>query len=101
MREINSSTQKAQGFMNAYNYARRTGHTDNLYSVYNNFSQAKYNALEYCKRIQREYNGYNACVVNGNSFHFTYAFEYVEENTGCVKLMYITHTEEYTMDFIS
>ena len=63
-----------------------------LYHAYNSYSYAKQEAFNRCREIQYKYNGYNGKILTCNSFVFTYAFEYRDEND-TPKLCYITPTK--------
>lgn len=68
-----------------------------LWQCYGRCSNAKYKAMEYCKRLQHEKRGYDGRITSFNTFQFSYAFQFVEPDTGAIKLMYITkaHDREF------
>lgn len=71
-------------------YENATART--LYDVYDNFSYAKANAFEYCKRLMADKNGRGLKILGANCFMFTAAFKY--EVDGVEYLMYITKNED-------
>ena len=63
-----------------------------LYHVYNSYSPAKVNALEYCKSKQYELNGTRGRIISYNTFIFTYGF--IFENADGLQFCYITPTRD-------
>ena len=68
-----------------------------LSDCYNSFSNAKARAFSYCKEIERKFNGFEGRVCSFNTFSFTYAFEYTNDE-GVVCLHYITPNYEYDFE---
>ncbi len=60
-----------------------------LHDVYGRCSYAKEKAMQDCKELQYNMNGYDGRICSANSFQFTYAFQYVNES-GKHCLAYIT-----------
>ena len=77
--------KQCEGFYE--NYKRATART--LSDVYSRYSRAKENALQYCKELQYNMNGYDGRICSANTFQFTYAFQYMNES-GKHCLAYIT-----------
>ena len=69
------------------NYQRATARE--LHQVYSRCSQAKRDAMDRCRRIQAELEGYDGRICSANSWQFSYAFQYDDE-VGDVCLCYIT-----------
>lgn len=69
-----------------------------LSDCYKSFSDAKAKAFNYCKEIERKFNGFEGRVCSFNSHIFTYAFEYVNEEDGVVCLHYITPNYDYDFE---
>ena len=86
-------TSKEKSMYNNYLYA---DYCSELWEVYGSFSHAKVNAMEYCKRLQREKNGYGAKIVSHNTFMFTYAFKYDKDDH--TYMMYITPSYDYDFE---
>ena len=49
-------------------------HFSFLSEVYANYSVAKANAMEYCKRVMREYNGWAFRIIGYNCMTFSVGF---------------------------
>ena len=77
---------KAQKTM-VENYKRATA-TD-LWQVYGTFSESKSRAMDYCKELQYQMNGFGGRICSANTFQFTYAFQYIDAD-GDSCLCYIT-----------
>ena len=90
---INENTKKAKGFINTYRYYEYDTNGDSLHEIYNNFSYAKERALNYCKSLRAELNGFGACFGGHNCFTFTYMFLFKEN--GVTYLAYITANNNY------
>ncbi len=86
-------TKKQLGMLNSYDYAQNGGE---LYDVYGSFSYNKARAMEYCKNLQYERNGYGGKICSFNTFMFTYGFKY--EGDDGEHLVYITPSYDY--DFL-
>ena len=65
-----------------------------LFDVYGSFSKRKRDAWEYCKRLCKQNDGIWLKVLGANSNFFSAAFMYDNGN----KLMYITHSNDRTID---
>lgn len=59
-----------------------------LWHVYGRFSQAKVNAMEYCKSLMEKHNGYGLRIVSHNLNVFTVGF--LGEIDGKEAFFYIT-----------
>ena len=60
----------------------------NLFDVYNSCSSAKIKAWEYCKELEKKFNGNNLSIASFNTFGFSATFDF--EHDGENYLMYIT-----------
>ena len=60
-----------------------------LSEVYGRYSTAKAQAMQYCKELQSNLNGFSGRICSANTFQFSYAFRYVNES-GRDCLAYIT-----------
>lgn len=83
-------TQKQLEMLNSYNRADNNGE---LWEVYGSFSHNKAKALNYCKELQAQRNGYDPRIPSANSFIFTYAFRFIDED-GDEALAYITPSHD-------
>lgn len=95
---INSNTKKAQGMIQSYDHAIRSGGPVDLYQAYGKYSKAKADAMEYCKLLQHIRGGKCGVITGHNCFTFTYAFLLVEHSTPY--LMYITRDNDYKIPLI-
>ena len=86
-------TKKQIGMLENYRSATAT----NLWDVYTTFSKAKRNAYDYCRRVQYEMHGTAGRICSANTYQFTYAFTYVNDN-GKESLCYITPSNNYTFE---
>ena len=104
LKEIQNTTTKQEeikmkkayeGFYENYKRATAT----ELSEVYGRYSAAKAQAMEYCKEMQHNMNGYDGRICSANTFQFTYAFKYVNES-GRNCLAYITrdHNRYFEID---
>ena len=64
--------------------------TDNLFKFYTRPSEAKWSALEDCKRLMKELNGGDLRILSANGWAFTVGFECVHPKTGEALFAYIT-----------
>jgi hypothetical protein len=69
-----------------------------LYYAYAKPSIAKQNAWNYCVNLMDKYNGYGLRVISYNTFMFTAAFLFLDEN-GVVNMMYITPNYDIAIEF--
>ena len=69
-------------------YERSTARS--LADVYGNYSRAKADAFNYCRRLMAEHNGEDLRILSHNTFIFTAAFMMWSDETGEPLLMYIT-----------
>ena len=69
------------------NYKRATA--SELWEVYGRHSRAKEQAMEYCRELQYNMNGWGGRICSANTFQFSYAFRYTNES-GKECLAYIT-----------
>lgn len=97
MKNLNNTTQQAKCFINAYDRATNNGE---LYEVYGSYSYFKGRALNHCKELLNALNGSTPKIIGYNSNFFTYAFKYVDELTGLIKLAVITASNEYSINYI-
>lgn len=84
-------TKKQEGMLKSYKRATAT----DLWQVYDSWSQAKANALDYCHDLQRRLDGYDGRICSANTYQFTYAFRYVDVDTGHMCLCYCTAANDY------
>ena len=77
--------KQLEGFYNQYKKATAR----ELHEVYGKYSSAKASAMQYCKELQNNMNGYDGRICSANTFQFTYAFQYINES-GKHCLAYIT-----------
>ena len=84
-------TKKQEGMLRAYENATAT----ELWQVYGIYSQAKVNALRYCRELQARLNGHDGRICSANTFQFTYAFKYEDFDTGHMCLCYCTAANDY------
>lgn len=89
---INKTTQKAQNILRAYERSTET----ELWEVYGTFSQAKQNAMEYCKNLQYKLNGQYGVIIGYCSTQFSFAFQF--EFEGKKYLCYITKSHDYKIE---
>ena len=71
-----------------YNCYKNSRYSDNLYDCYTKPSYAKFNAMEYCKKLCNQYNGYNLKIIGYNCMQFSVGFECMQDNELC--FVYIT-----------
>lgn len=64
----------------------------NLWQVYKNCSDEKYEAFDYCKRLCEEYNGHDLKIVSFNKYQFTCGF--IGEVNGVKAFVYITMNDD-------
>lgn len=86
--------KKQEIMLSNYRHMLKYGYTD-LYQVYGCFSAAKQKALDYCKGLQRRLGGHDGIIVSWNTFQFTYAFQYTDNDTGHECLCYCTKCNDY------
>lgn len=91
---VNPKTKKGTELLENY-YYRNYGKSE-LYQVYGKNSDAKQNALDYCKMMQYELNGYDGHITTYNTFVFCYAFTFICD--GVRKIAYITPTNNYIIN---
>lgn len=60
-------TKANMNWVASYNRATKT----NLYECYNKFSNAKANAMEWCKDKMKAMNGHDMKILSHNTFGFT------------------------------
>lgn len=61
-----------------------------LWQVYGNYSRAKAEAFDYCRRLMAEHDGRDLKILSHNTYMFTAAFSFMNKETGEAMLMYIT-----------
>lgn len=89
---IGKNTDRARGIISSYNYSSDT----ELYHAYDNFSDAKENAFNYCRKLEKDLNGHAGKIVSHNLFQFTYGFftEYEDKEY----FIYITKSADYAIE---
>ena len=94
---VKASTKKGkmlkQGYVDAIgNYGIRPF----LYNVYESYSQAKANALAYCRDAYCKYDGWMPTIISFNTFTFTYGFKVTyETNNGNLEDALVVITPNY------
>lgn len=68
---------------------KRSSDTE-LWQVYGNYSRAKAEAFDYCKRLMAEHDGSDLRILSHNTFMFTAAFQFRNKETDEAMIMYIT-----------
>lgn len=85
---VNGCTYKVQNKkMNYRDYMNNLKCKD-LFDVYNSCSNAKIEAWNYCKNLEKKFNGNNLSIAGFNTFGFSATFDF--EHDGEAYLMYIT-----------
>ena len=80
--------------------AHKRAYYTTLSQVYAKASPAKWKAFNYCKKKQSELDGFNFRITGFNSFMFTAAFQFIDKETGVLRLYYITKDYDYVCDYI-
>ena len=65
-----------------------------LFKAYQNPSNAKLSAWEFCKQRMRRYGGYSLRVIHNNTWIFTCGFCYRDDDTNQLHFVYITPNYE-------
>ena len=86
-------TKKQESLYDSYKGAYAKGPKTELYQVYKSFSTRKIEALDGCKRLQYQLNGYAGTIVRAASYYFSYAFKF--DLKGETWLCYCTHENNY------
>lgn len=89
--------KKAEQMVNSYDTTPNTQYA--LYHVYKTVSENKMRAYENCLRLCNELNGHNFKICSYNTFAFTFAFRYLEQETGKEMLCYMTSNNTYSMEY--
>ena len=87
---------KNKNIKNAFvSYSKSTNYC--LCDCYGNFSQAKENAMEYCKNLMQKLNGYGLKIIGFNSMTFSVGFigEIPDNKTGEIKKVFCYITRDY------
>lgn len=94
MNELKNTTQRARDIVRSY-FAYYRGKTEgrSLFEIYEHFSQAKQEGLNYCLQLKAEKHGEGACFGGHNCDKYSYFFTF-EEN-GKKYLAYITSANDY------
>ena len=93
----NKNTKKAQSMIKAYNFYKNKNNGDSLYQIYKNYSYNKEKALNYCKMLKHDLNGFASCFCGHNYDYFTYAFLFNKDNK--TYLAYITYANNYMIEY--
>ena len=88
MKRAITKTEKRLMF-GAYRKYKESTDTE-LYDVYNKVSNAKKNAMEYCKELMHKLNGRDLRIISHTVQFFTVGFEFPDEETGELNFAYIT-----------
>ena len=78
------------------NYCYQNCNKSELYQVYGKYSDAKQNALNYCKAMEKDLHGYKGHITTVNQNVFCYAFAFICD--GVEKVVYITPTHDYIIN---
>ena len=97
MTELKTATKKAQNFIRSYDFHMTKNKGASLYEIYNNFSDKKQKAFEYCCELLKTKEGFNPCFCGHNYNVFTYAFLFIANNK--TYLCYITPSYNYVMEY--
>ena len=84
-----TAPKQVESINRTFDYARRNGDTT-LYDCYGNFSSAKYNALEYCRRLCNDLNGHDFYIAGHNCMTFSVVFRFTHPTMGHECIAYIT-----------
>ena len=60
-----------------------------LWQVYDRYSHAKENAMNYCKEMMKKYDGFDLCIISHNSNVFSVGFIF-KDDEGKKIFAYIT-----------
>lgn len=90
---LNAGTQRAQGFVHAYNFTLGKHGTRTITEAYGKPSQAKKDAWRYCCQLCTKHNGKGLTVVGKTCNIFTAGFTFEED--GKKFLCYITPSNNY------
>ena len=71
---------------------------DNIWRAYGRPSEAKVRAYQHCLESQALMDGYDGRITGAGSYHFSFAFRYMNKEDGKEHLFYITRANQY--DFI-
>lgn len=94
MKKINANTKKAMGIINSYDNA----YVRDLGGCYDTWSSAKQHAFNYCLELMSKLGGFDGRIMSWNTFSFTYGFQFVDKETGELKLAYITKDYDYVIE---
>lgn len=86
----------AEQLSRQYDAARATS----LYEVYGRHSAAKDAAWSYCRALCYQHHGRDLRVLTANTFHFTAAFLYEDEETGLTMIMRITKAHDTSYRYV-
>ena len=78
-------------------YERATA--TSLDEVYGRYSAKKKEAFEYCRNLMMKYNGWGLKILSYNTFMFTAGFEFTDEETGAINIMYITPSKDKAVEW--
>ena len=96
MTELNYGTKAREHYIQQVEAIAYDGRT--LANEYKSWSDKKQRAYEWCLKRAREFDAIKWGVLTGNSDHFTFAFEFVDKETGVIRLVIETYCHEYIMD---
>ena len=86
------SYQSRQAIANFPRYINSNYHS--IFDVYSKPSRDKLKAWEHCKNLCNTFDGYNLKVISKNTWKFTAGFEYIEEDSGQERFMFISPNYE-------
>ena len=66
-----------------------------LREIYGRFSEAKRRAYDWCMQDMRDHDGFAPRVIKGNCMAFSFAYQYVNQETGELMLCYHTAWNAY------
>ena len=73
----------------AYRRWERSDDND-LHDVYSSISESKHRAMDYCRYLMYDMNGWGLKILSHNTYCFTVGFEFSDKETGELCFAYIT-----------
>lgn len=65
-----------------------------IYDAYKKPSRDKWRAWNHCRNLCNAFGGFNLKVISKNTYMFTAGFQYIDEDSGEERFMYITPSYE-------
>lgn len=97
MKQLKPNTKQAQHFISAYEHNLSRNNGDSLYEIYGHFSNEKQKALEYCKSLKNQLEGWQPCFTGHSCDTFSYGFLFIKDNK--TYLAYITYANDYCIEY--